>query len=82
MQIYAHLKNLPYSATLREIRNFFQGSEISMDGIKLLVDDKGRKIGTGYIEFKTEEDLEKALKKFGEFFESRRMIITKCSQSE
>ena len=58
------MRGLPFTATLEEVQEFFDGIEImnGMDGIVLTATSDGRPTGEAYVEFPSEEGHREAMK--------------------
>ncbi len=80
----AHLfmNGLPISANYKEIRRFFTGCEIPHDGLKLINDRHGRRIGQAFVKFISERDCHEALKRDGRHMMDRRVRLRHCSLHE
>ena len=76
------VSNLPFSVSFKDVRSFFRGSEIPRDGLKLLNDSNGQRIGVAYIRFATPHDAKRALSKNGIFVGENRIVIESCSEDE
>ena len=59
-----HIQGLPMLASYKDIREFFGGLEIvTHRGIQIVHDGAGKPMGEGFVEFVSQEDKDKALKK-------------------
>ena len=59
-----HIQGLPMLASYKDIREFFSGLEIATHrGIQIVHDGVGKPMGEGFVEFTSQEDKDKALKK-------------------
>ncbi|KAK7114528.1 collagen, type I, alpha 1a-like isoform X2 [Littorina saxatilis] len=59
-----HVQGLPMLASYKDIREFFGDLQIATQrGIQIVHDGVGKPMGEGFVEFATDEDKEKALKK-------------------
>ncbi|GAX83407.1 hypothetical protein CEUSTIGMA_g10832.t1 [Chlamydomonas eustigma] len=63
------LKGLPYAATERQIRDFFNGQIVKT--VRFVFEPDGRPSGLAFAEFETREEALKALSKNGEFLGDR-----------
>jgi RNA recognition motif-containing protein len=59
------LRNMPIEASYGDIRRFFQGLHITGNGLKLINDNHGNRVGIAYVKFMKREDKEEALKYTG-----------------
>ncbi|KAF7988388.1 hypothetical protein HCN44_000961 [Aphidius gifuensis] len=55
------IRNMPLNATYSDVRHAFQGIYIRKDGIKLINDTHGNRVGIGYVKFNKIEGREQAL---------------------
>ncbi|XP_064610830.1 filaggrin-2-like isoform X2 [Liolophura sinensis] len=81
-EMFVQVTNLPLSVTYSSLRRFFERSMIPRDGVKLLNDNQGNRIGSGYLKFVNSIGLENALIMNGKFMEGRPVGVTRCSQEE
>ncbi|XP_076470789.1 uncharacterized protein LOC143300759 isoform X2 [Babylonia areolata] len=59
-----HIQGLPMLATYKEIREFFADLKVVNNrGIQIVHDGQGKPMGEGFVEFASQEDKEKALKR-------------------
>jgi len=75
------LRGLPYSATEDDIRSFF-GDSIEILSVHLTKDHLGRASGQGFVELKTKEDIQKALKKDKDYIKNRYIELFESSQGD
>ncbi|CAL4166366.1 unnamed protein product, partial [Meganyctiphanes norvegica] len=82
--LVVRVRGLPWSATVDEIYEFFDGVDIlgGKSGIHLTMTREGRPSGEAYIELESEEDLEAAEKKHKETMGSRYIEVFKAKKSE
>lgn len=59
------IRNMPLNTTIMDIKQFFQGMHIPRDGIKIITDKKGNKVGMAYVRFAKPMYKDLALKKTG-----------------
>jgi len=78
------MRGLPFSATSDEIIKFFSESKIAggKDGIHLTFSRDGRPSGEAFVEFTSDEDLEKAVEKHNEHMGHRYIEVFKTKASE
>lgn len=78
------LRGLPWSATASNILTFFEGCSIENEeeGIHLLKLADGRSTGEAFVEFATEEDLEKGLSRSKNYIGRRYIDVFKVKRSE
>uniref|UniRef100_A0A1B6MJ61 RRM domain-containing protein n=1 Tax=Graphocephala atropunctata TaxID=36148 RepID=A0A1B6MJ61_9HEMI len=60
------IRNMSLNTTVLDIRRFFQGLQIPNDGIKIITDKKGNKVGMAYVRLAKTYFKELALKKSGQ----------------
>ena len=60
--------NLPFDTHDREVHRFFDTHNCEVEDVNLQQDEMGNMKGCGFITFKTEQDLESALKLDGQSF--------------
>ncbi|KAJ8687558.1 hypothetical protein QAD02_023352 [Eretmocerus hayati] len=56
------VRNMPLSATYTDVRHAFTGIFIKADGIKLITDTHGNRVGIAYVKFNTADSKDQALK--------------------
>ncbi|KAK2911797.1 hypothetical protein Q8A67_003930 [Cirrhinus molitorella] len=76
------LRGLPFSCMEKDIIQFFSGLEIAEDGVKIVLDRKGRNSGDAFVQFATKEMAELALKKDREVIGNRYIEIFPSRKSE
>ncbi|XP_013882164.1 G-rich sequence factor 1 [Austrofundulus limnaeus] len=76
-----HLRGLPYSCTEADIRDFFSGLDIKVDGITMTTNSTGRFCGTAYVEFSSQEDADKALLRHRDLMGHRYIQVFPSSKS-
>jgi len=59
------LRNMPIETAYSDIRRFFQGLHIAANGLKLINDNHGNRVGIAYVRFLKREDKDEALKYTG-----------------
>jgi len=81
---FVRMRGLPYSATTDEVYDFFTDIEIAggKDGIHMTLARDGRPSGEAYVEFVSDAELQKALKKHKENMGSRYIEVFKSEGSE
>lgn len=57
------LENIPVETTYKDIRRLFAGLDLPKDGIKLINDKQGRRIGKAYVRFGNQDSFKKGLLK-------------------
>ncbi|KAG8303441.1 uncharacterized protein LOC124361016 [Homalodisca vitripennis] len=60
------IRNMSMNTTILDIRRFFQGLQIPNDGVKIITDKKGNKVGMAYVRFTKSYFKDLALKKSGQ----------------
>ncbi|ESN91756.1 hypothetical protein HELRODRAFT_70316 [Helobdella robusta] len=73
------LRGLPFSCSKEEVANFFSGLEIAPNGITFITDHLGRCTGEGYVQFISQESIEKALTKHKQAIAHRYIEVFQCS---
>lgn len=81
-QRFVHVKNIPQTFNYKDIRRLFVGCEIPFDGLKIINDISGKRIGEAFIKFANEESGKKALKKNGERILGNTIAISVVSSKE
>ncbi|PVD38869.1 hypothetical protein C0Q70_01494 [Pomacea canaliculata] len=78
------LRGLPWSATPSDIIKFFNKSEIAGGeaGVHLTFSREGRASGEAFVEFASEEDLERGLEKHNEHMGQRYIEVFRSKKSE
>lgn len=56
----AHITNIPYNVTKKDVRLFLDGIELFEESLKVLVDSNGNGLGQAIVQFKSDEDALKA----------------------
>jgi heterogeneous nuclear ribonucleoprotein F/H len=81
---FIKLRGLPFSCKLEEIEQFFEGLEIrnGKTGIYIVYDSHGRMTGECFVQFRTSDDAENALKRNREKIGHRYIEIFRSSASE
>ncbi|TSK16235.1 RNA-binding protein 12 [Bagarius yarrelli] len=59
-RICAHITNIPYNVSKKDVRLFLDGIQLFEDSLKVLVDGNGNGLGQAVVQFKSEEDAHKA----------------------
>jgi RNA recognition motif-containing protein len=76
------VKNLPLNSGYRDVRKFFQGCEIPWDGLKMINDEQGKRIGVAYINFCSSQAYFEALERTGNKMEDNSIEVKSCKQEE
>lgn len=76
------MRGLPWSATPQDIREFFNGLEISQDGIVLARNGDGRVTGEAYVLFCDEDNFQRAMTRNREHIGKRYIELFKSSGEE
>lgn len=81
---FVKLRGLPFSCKLEDIEQFFSGLEIrnGKTGIYIVYDSHGRMTGEGYVQFRSSDDAENALKRNREKIGHRYIELFRSSASE
>ncbi|XP_048838362.1 heterogeneous nuclear ribonucleoprotein H2-like isoform X2 [Brienomyrus brachyistius] len=77
------LQGLPYSCTVEDVTQFFSGLDIVENGVKFVLDKRGRSSGIAFVEFASQEMADLALKRdreeignrYIEVFPSRKSVV-------
>ncbi|XP_051531195.1 RNA-binding protein 12 [Myxocyprinus asiaticus] len=56
----AHITNIPYNVSKKDVRLFLDGIQLFEESVKVLVDANGNGLGQAIVQFKSEEDALKA----------------------
>jgi len=78
--VYIEIKGMPYSVSKADITYFF--TPLSVSAIKFLLDEKGRKNGSGYIKFATPLEKLHGLKRDRKFIGSRFVKLTSVTERQ
>ncbi|XP_034548236.1 G-rich sequence factor 1 [Notolabrus celidotus] len=65
------VRGLPFSCMEGDIEQFFSGLDILQNGITLVIDNRGRKTGEGYVQFASQEVANEALQRHKELIGNR-----------
>jgi len=77
------LKGLPYTCTNEDIGLFFEGMPIAENGITMLYHQQtGKSTGIAYVEFGSEEDKMKSLKRHGHVMGKRYVDVFQASKDD
>merc|ERR1719500_1183308 len=76
------LRGLPYDCSKDDIKNFFDGLEITPNGILTTTDYQGRSTGEAFVQFKNKGFAERALEKNKESIGHRYIEIFRSSMEE
>jgi heterogeneous nuclear ribonucleoprotein F/H len=75
-------RGLPYSATMADIAEFFDGCALAPDGVHICTNQTGRPSGEAFVRFATKEDAANALKKDRETMDKRYVEVFPSSDSD
>ncbi|GFO02789.1 RNA-binding protein 12 [Plakobranchus ocellatus] len=76
------VKNMPLTVNYKEVRRFLQPLDIPYDGLKIINDEKGKRVGVAYVQLRRSDDVQRALRRSGEKIGSSAVTITACSDEE
>ena len=76
------VKNFNRNCSYKDIRAFLQGIQIEHDGIKLLSDTSGQRIGMAYVRLMSILDLKKALCRNGQFNDQNMIEVSQATIQE
>ena len=81
---YVKARGLPWSATAKDVVNFFDGSNIvgGASGVHFVSAADGRSSGQCYVEVETQEDVEAALAKHKEKIGARYIEVFEASEHD
>ncbi len=72
-------RGLPYSASERDVKDFFEGCAIERDGVVICLGRDGRPNGDAFVRFKESVDCEKGLKRDREQMQRRYVeVFPRC----
>ena len=76
---YVIISNMPTTVTYKDVRRFFHGLEIPREGLKLINDKHGERIGEEFVMFAKDIDSTEALKRTGHMMGHKKVQIRRCS---
>ncbi|KAK2164607.1 hypothetical protein LSH36_61g06028 [Paralvinella palmiformis] len=76
---YVIISNMPTTVNYKDVRRFFHGLEIPREGLKLINDKHGERIGEAFVMFAKDIDSTEALKRSGHMMGHKKVQIRKCS---
>ena len=76
------ISGLTRDITFRDVRKFFLYCEIPSNGLKLINDKSGNRVGEVYVRFMTSVAVESAMKRDGAFIGDRRVKLQPCTQHD
>ncbi|MGH0176617.1 UNVERIFIED_CONTAM: hypothetical protein FKN15_073339 [Acipenser sinensis] len=76
------LRGLPFSCTETDVINFFEGLDVTANGVTLVTDRRGRNTGLAFVEFSSPEMADQALLKHRETMGSRYIEVFPSSKIE
>merc|ERR1712001_709402 len=76
------LRGLPFDSTKADIEKFFEGMEITNNGILMTSDYQGRSSGEAYVQFAEKGDVDKALEKNKQSIGHRYIEVFRSSMME
>ena len=83
IDLHVLINDMPIKTSYRDLRRFFgNSSEIIRDGVKLINDKYGQRIGKAFVKFASEQDCRNALRRNGDMIDGKRVNIQKCPASE
>ncbi|XP_033104212.1 RNA-binding protein 12-like [Anneissia japonica] len=77
-----YLKGLPFTVKEHEVVDFFRGLRIARDGIKFVIDPRGRITGEGFVKFVSKRDNVEALKRHKSYMTNRFIEVIPCTEAE
>eukprot|EP01105_Mastigella_eilhardi_P016705 TRINITY_DN3823_c0_g1_i1.p1 TRINITY_DN3823_c0_g1~~TRINITY_DN3823_c0_g1_i1.p1 ORF type:complete len:748 (-),score=199.36 TRINITY_DN3823_c0_g1_i1:112-2052(-) len=76
------MRGLPYSATERDIVQFFDRINVVPGGVHFMYNEQDRPSGDAYVEFASEADVQLAMHKHREEMQNRYIELFRCSKLE
>ncbi|XP_053401626.1 uncharacterized protein LOC123549099 isoform X2 [Mercenaria mercenaria] len=76
------LENIPVETTYKDIRKLFAGLELPKDGIKILNNNEGKRIGKAFVRFGSQESFKKGLQKDRTRLGNKIMVIKPVPRKE
>ncbi|XP_041084549.1 G-rich sequence factor 1-like [Polyodon spathula] len=76
------LRGLPFSCTETDVIQFFEGLDVTANGVTLVTDRRGRNTGVAFVEFSSPETADQALLKHRESMGSRYIEVFPSSKIE
>ncbi|XP_039614497.1 G-rich sequence factor 1 [Polypterus senegalus] len=76
------LRGLPFNSTEEDIVQFFEGLQITRNGITFVTDERGRNVGDAFVQFDTAEMADQALLKDRQTIGNRYIEVFKSKMSE
>ncbi|ESO02645.1 hypothetical protein HELRODRAFT_185008 [Helobdella robusta] len=76
------IKGLPYNCTNDDIKEFFDGLEIETNGIMIVLDERGRVCGDGFVHFTSLKSVDLALRKHKEKIRHRYIEVYRSDLRE
>ncbi|MGH0170240.1 UNVERIFIED_CONTAM: hypothetical protein FKN15_078056 [Acipenser sinensis] len=76
------LRGLPFSCTETDVIHFFEGLDVTANGVTLVTDRRGRNTGLAFVEFSSPEMADQALLKHRETMGSRYIEVFPSSKIE
>lgn len=76
------LQSIPVETTYKDIRRLFSGLELPKDGIKIINDKDGKRIGKAYVRFGSQESFKKGLQKDKTRLGHKSIVIRPVSKNE
>lgn len=76
------ISGMPTNINYRDVRRFFTGMDIPRDGLKLINDQRGQRTGIAYVQFYNYDSYKSALRKHGEYMDTKYVSIRDVSMEE
>lgn len=76
------LECIPVETTYKDIRKLFAGLELPKDGIKIINNTEGKRIGKAFIRFGSQESFKKGLQKDRTMLGNKTMVVKPVSRNE
>ena len=76
------ISGLPYTASVKEVKDFFSGLEIAPRGVHIVFNASGQAAGDAFVEFVTASDCEKALQKDKQYMGRRYILVQPITKAE
>ena len=76
------VRNMPMHASYRDVRDLFRGIFVGQSSIKMIHDDRGRRTGTAYVNFRSMYDRLKGLERSGSYIRAAQVTVTPLDGAE
>lgn len=76
------IRGFPFNCSEEDIREFFSGLDVVKDGVTFVLNHKGRKTSSAYVQFASQEMANEALQRDRDFIGSRYIEVFPSNKSE